>query len=237
MKRFLREMFRTDAQAVESIRIVGQGDSATVYVYDVIDWIGVNAEDFVKAINGLDVKTIHLRVNSPGGDVFDARAIQTALKAHPARVVAHIDGMAASAAAFLVMAADEVEMARGAFFMIHNAWTVARGDARELRQVADLLDKVNASILEDFARKTGLENDLITEMMDAETWLNADEALEWGFVDRVFDGDAAKNSFDLSVYRNAPKELESQADITEEEKPKFDRAAIERRMDFVERIG
>ena len=162
-------------------------DEATVYLYDAIDpYWGIDAGEFVKALSEITAKTIHLRINSPGGSVFDAEAIQTALQQHKARVVAHIDGMAASAATYVALAADEVEMSDGAMFMIHNAWTFAFGNASELVDTAALLEKIDANLLRDYQAKTGASAEQIKQWMDAETWFTAQEALTNGFVDRIY---------------------------------------------------
>ncbi|MCW2315305.1 ATP-dependent Clp protease protease subunit [Rhodoblastus acidophilus] len=182
-------------------------DEATVYVYDVIgDW-GVGAESFVKAVSAIKAKTIHLRINSPGGDVMAARAMMTALRNHSATVVAHVDGLSASAASFLMLAADEIEITDGAFVMIHNPSTVAWGDAREMRKTAALLDKVRDASANDYAARTGKSYDELVAMMDAETWMTAQEAVAGGFADRVVDGAKPQQRFDLSVYDNAPAAL------------------------------
>lgn len=191
------------------------GSEATVYLYDYIDWLGVTAEAFVKDLNGIDADTIHLRVNSPGGSVFDARAIYTALKQHKAKVVAHIDGIAASAASFIVLAADEVEIVDGGFFMIHNAMNLVdiigyfnTSDHDQLSADLDkskqMLAKVDESLVNDYAKKTGLGKDEIRSMMEAETWLDAGEAVEKGFADRVYDGEVVDGRYDLSMFANAP---------------------------------
>lgn len=185
--------------------IQNAADETTVYLYDVIDnWYGVDSESFIKALQDIKTGTINLRINSPGGDVFDARAMATALKQHSARVVAHIDGLAASAATYIALAADEVRMSQGAFFMIHKGWTWNVGNADDFRKSADLLDKVDDSISNDYAKKTGIGKAELIQMMADETWMSADEALEKGFVDSVFDDEPVSNSFDLSVYDKAP---------------------------------
>lgn len=187
------------------------GDEATLYVYSAIggwDWDGeaVTAKKVIKQLSGLEAKTLHVRINSPGGDVFEARAIKTALEQVTARVVAHIDSLAASAASFLMLAADEIEIAPGAFVMIHNPWGFAVGDASEMRATADLLDKVGAVIAADYQGKTKIAMDDLRTMMNAETWLDADEAVAKGFADRIMEkAPKAAARFDLSAFRNAPK--------------------------------
>jgi ATP-dependent protease ClpP protease subunit len=172
------------------------GEEATLYVYDAIGaWFGIAAADFVAALADIKAKTIHLRINSPGGSVFEAEAMQTALQQHPARVIAHIDGMAASAATGLAIGAEEIEISDGGMFMIHNAWNIAIGNADDMLEMAALLEKVDANIAADYQRKTGASAEQIAEWMKAETWFSAAEALEHGFVDRIYkpadDGDAA----------------------------------------------
>lgn len=220
----LKNLFKHHQNGPHNFRAEVADDEASVYLYDPIgDWYGLSATDFVQEINGMDVSTIHLRINSPGGDVFDARAMQVGLKQHKAKVIAHIDGVAASAATYIAMAADEVEMAEGAFFMIHNAWTLMYGNAIEMREQADLLDKIDGSIVTDYRKKTGQSDEQIKEWMAAETWFTADEALEHGFVDRIYEGKDVDN-FDLSAYSNAPKKPA----------PVFDRAELERRLTLVD---
>lgn len=188
-------------------------DTVNLYVYDVIDpWFGVTATDMVRALSGITAGTINLHINSPGGDVFEARAIKTALEGHPARVVAHVDGLAASAASFLMLAADEVRIAKGAFVMIHNAWTYAYGDARELRSTADLLDKITGAIADDYAGKTKATLEEIRAWMDAETWFDAEEAVEKGFADSVIEAKAVSAEFNLEVFDRLPEALKPKAD-------------------------
>ncbi len=211
-------------------------DEATIYLYDAIGgfW-GVDAQQFVKDLNNLNADTIHLRINSPGGDVFDGRAIQTALRQHSARVVAHVDGIAASAATYVALGADEVEISEGAFFMIHKGWTLQIGNADDMRETAGLLDKVDASISKDYQRKTGIDAEQIEQWMSDETWFSAEEALEHGFVDRIFEGEDVENSaFNLAAYANTPKAL-----TEPKEKPKNspDREMLLRRLDLVERTA
>lgn len=188
------------------------GDTATVYVYDVIGAFGVEAADAVKAIAAIQKANIHVRINSPGGDVFDARAIKTALEQHPAKVTAYIDGVAASAASFLMLAAENIQIAAGAFVMIHNPWGFAMGDAREMRATAQLLDQVAEAIRNDYSARTGLDSAAVAKMMDDETWLEASDAVAQGFADSVMEKPAkaratTKGAFDFSAYARAPAAL------------------------------
>lgn len=192
--------------------IENKGDETTVYLYDVIDnWYGVDSQSFIKELHNIKSTTINLRINSPGGDVFDARAMVTALKQHSAKIVAHIDGLAASAATYVALAADEVRMSEGAFFMIHKGWTISMGNADEFRKTAELLDKVDQSIVSDYHAKSGIDKDELIDLMAAETWFTAEEAKERGFIDEVVDGESVANSFDLTVYDHAPQKIAAKA--------------------------
>jgi ATP-dependent Clp protease protease subunit len=187
-----------------------EGDEVTLYLYDVIVsddyWGGVSATSFVKELAGITAGTIHLRINSPGGDVFGARAMEAAIRGHSARVVAHIDGLAASAASFLAMAADEIEISEGGFFMIHKAWTIGVGNADDMRGQADLLDKIDASLVNTYAKRTGKDAEEISAWMAAETWFNSEEALANGFADRLAQPaeKAQASAWNLGAYTNAP---------------------------------
>jgi len=163
-----------------------QSDEATIYLYDMIDeWFGVSPQTFVKDLNAIKASTIHLRINSPGGDVFGGRAIATAISQHTSKVVAHIDGLAASAASYVALAASEVEIASGAFFMIHNAWTFAYGNKEDLQATVELLQKIDDSLVDDYAKQTGQSAEQIREWMNAESYFTAEESVEYGFADRI----------------------------------------------------
>lgn len=234
LKSKLMQLFKDNAKAGRGVRAEASENEATIYLYDAIgDWYGVSAKDFCKTLAGIDAKTVHLRINSPGGDVFEARTIATALKQCGKSVVAHIDGVCASAATYVALAASSVEMAQGSFFMIHQAWAGVIGNSGELRDMAALLDKVDDSIIADYVAKSGKDADSIKEMMAAETWMTAQEALDFGFVDSVYDGKTADCSrWDLSAYENAPLELKNQDDDSEEMRKRF-----EKRLFLVENTG
>lgn len=203
----------------KKIDITNKDDEATIYLYgDIGGWFGIDSQEFIKEFNGLTAKTIHLRVDSGGGDIFSARAIKTAIMQKDAKVIAHIDGLAASAASFLVMGANEIEIVDGGFMMIHNALSFLDvfgyfnlKDIEELINSLDkekeLQEKINETIANDYAKRTGKDKDEYLSMMDATTWFTAQEALENGLVDRVYDGEVVENKYDLSIYNNVPEKL------------------------------
>lgn len=222
-------------------------NEAEVFLYDTIvddqetaDWVGgVAPEAFVKELRGLNVGTIHLRINSPGGSVFAARAMETALREHKARVVVHIDGLAASAATFIAMAGDEVVMSPGALFMIHKAWTLAYGNADDLLATASLLEKIDGTLANTYAKRSGKPAEDIAQWMAAETWFTADEAVAAGFADRIADDTpAASARWNLAAYGKetpppaapaapAPATTQPPADSAQ----RIDAAAYRRRLD------
>lgn len=181
-------------------------DVAEILIYDEIGFFGVDAATFAKDLSAVKAKTIKLRINSPGGNVFDGVAIYNALKSHPAKVETYIDGLAASIASIIALAGDKVVMAQNAFYMIHQPWMLAIGTAQELRKNADLLDKIETMLVETYARKSTKDGAEIRQMMADETWLSAEDALDAGFIDEI-EGDGVEAGFDLSVFRNAPKQL------------------------------
>ena len=218
----LLQLLRDNARAEKQpLRVEQSANAAHIYVYDVIDqWWGASASALVDALKAVGDVPVHLHINSPGGDVFEGTAMAAAVAAHTAPVTAHIDGLAASAATRVALAAQEVRIADSALFMIHNSWTLALGDKTELRATADLLDKVDATITADYQRKTGAGADQVVAWMNAETWFTASEALAAGFVDAIDptsqSGDGAATArWNLSAYRNAPAAaLQAPADPT-----------------------
>lgn len=147
--------FPTAKKSWFSIKNVAD-NSADVFIYDVVgdSWTGNDALTVVKDINALDVENINLRINSPGGSVFDGMAIFNALLNHKATVSTHIDGVAASIASVIALAGDDIVMAENAMFMIHNPWTLTAGSSAELRKEADVLDQVKETILNTYASRT-----------------------------------------------------------------------------------
>ncbi|MCR4883515.1 MAG: Clp protease ClpP [Clostridiales bacterium] len=128
---------------------------------------------------------IVLHINSPGGDCIAASQIYTMLMDYPADVIVQIDGVAASAASVIAMAGTTVRMSPTALMMVHNPWTTAMGDADDMQKAIDLLSEVKESIINAYQIKTGLSRVKLSNIMDAETWLNAHKAKELGFCDEV----------------------------------------------------
>lgn len=213
LMQLLRDNAAGERKPLNVVRAEGSSD-VTLYVYDVIDaWWGVSAQEMAKTIAGIDASsTLHLRINSPGGDVFEARAIAAALRGFGGKTVAHIDALAASAATTVALACQEVEIADGGFFMIHNAWTYAYGNKSDLAETISLLEKIDAGIVSDYANRTGKTSDEIAAWMDAETWFTAQEAIDNGFCDRLAPVADKKNtagakSWNLAAFNKAPKAL------------------------------
>ena len=227
-------------------------DSATLYLYDAIvssdleaEWFGgVAPKSFIDQLKAIDAKEINLRINSPGGSVFAARAMEQALREHPAKIVAHIDGYAASAASFLMMAADEIRIAPGAMVMIHKAWTGMWGNADDLRKEADLLDKIDGTLVDTYATRSGNDKEQIADWMAAETWFTAQEAVDAGFADAINESGAKASDthWDLSAYSNAPKiEAQEVAPEEPEQEPEpvaqeFDASPLLRKLEVASRI-
>jgi len=199
--------------------------TAEISIYDEIGGWGVSARQFISQLNALEAENITLRIHSPGGSILEGNAIYNALVRHPANINVSIDGLAASMASVIACAGDTVTMASNGLFMIHNPWTTAQGESEELRKSADLLDKMKDNIIDAYQKRSGLGKGTLAEMMDDETWMTADEALENGFVDRIGEKVQAKNSFDLSGFKNTAEAkkklaaLTSQAPLVKENLP------------------
>ena len=135
---------------------------------------------------------INLYINSYGGSVFEGTAIYNQLRRHPAKKTVYIDGFACSVASVIAMAGDEVVMPRNAMMMIHNAWMYACGNAAELRKAADDLDAINKGNRQAYLQKAGdkLSEEELVSMLDAETWLTAEDCIRLGLADRYAEKDA-----------------------------------------------
>lgn len=173
-----------------------------------------SAVSFRDSLNALgeDINELDIHINSGGGNVFEAVAIYNMLKRHKAKVNVHIDGLAASAASVIAMAADNLHMPSNSMMMIHNAWSVFMGNHHELREFATQLEKINnTAVKQSYIEKNpDIDVDELSSLMDKETWLTAQEALEMGLADEVTNAvqtAASITAEQLARYENAPSAL------------------------------
>lgn len=199
------------------------GKSADIFIYGEItkyaweEYGEVSSITFKNELDQLgdDVEVIHLYVNSPGGSVFEGVAIHNMLVRHKARIIVHVDALAASIASVIAMAGNEVRMPKNSMLMIHNPWTFAMGNAVELRKAADDLDRIGQSAIQSYLQKSGdkLDEETLKELLDAETWLSADEAFQYGLADVVEEANEMAASINQNLfqkYKNVPKQLVSE---------------------------
>ncbi len=177
-------------------------------------WDDISDKAFKQDIENLgDVENITLHINSPGGSVFSAVAIANTLKNHKAKITANIDGLAASAATIITSACDTVKMPKNALFMIHNPITFAYGNNQDMQKTLEMLNKVKNSIIETYLNKAKTDKETLSELMDNETWMSAEEAKEYGFIDEILDENVEKEvienkliinnmAFDISRFKN-----------------------------------
>lgn len=194
-------------------------DTADIFIYGEITkwaWTGDgehSATTFKEELDSMgEVSTINLYINSPGGSVFEGIAIHNMLKRHKARINVHVDALAASIASVIAMAGDTIFMPKNSMMMIHNPWTFTWGNAAELRKEADDLDRIGNSSKQTYLQKAGdkLDEEKLQEMLDAETWLSADEAFEYGLCDVVEEENnmaASISEVVFSKYKNIPKQF------------------------------
>lgn len=208
-----------------SIKAEADDDHAEIRLYQPIGksfWEErTSAEQFVADLEALDVGNITLRINSPGGDVFDGATIYNALRRHPANITARIEGFCASAASYIMLAADKVVMCQLSWLMIHNASWVAIGNAADMRSTAERLDKLDTSMSRVYQQKTGKDAEWIAAELAREAWYTAEEALEHGFIDEI-EEDAEREAeeataaavanfdpraFGIAKFRNTPDRI------------------------------
>lgn len=197
-----------------SMKAKGKSEAEILLYGDVGDsWFGgVTAKQFADDLKAIgDVSTIHLRINSAGGDVFDGLTIYRRLVDHPARIIVHIDSLAASIASVIAMAGDEILIAEAAQIMIHDAWGVAIGAADDMRSMADRLEITTASLRDIYVARTGNDAAKVEDWMGQETWFTAAEAVEQGFAGSVAENMkmAARIDPEKHRFRNTPASLSS----------------------------
>jgi len=185
------------------------GDATEIELYDEIGMWGVNAKDFRSQIK--DSGDIVLKINSPGGDVFDGIAMYNDLQAHKGNVRVEINGIAASIASIIAMAGNQIAIGANAMMMIHNSWTIAMGNADDFEEQAVVLGKIDGALALTYAAQKGTPGiRTIKQMMADETWFSGKEAVENGFATEILtpaDKSTAQAKFDLSPFLNVPKSL------------------------------
>ncbi|KQZ92783.1 peptidase [Mesorhizobium sp. Root157] len=172
----------------------GADADTTISILDIIGedyWsgTGVTANRISAALRSIGNQDIVVRINSPGGDMFEGIAIYNLLRAHPAKVTVEVLGWAASAASIIAMAGDEIRMGLGSFMMVHNAWGMVIGNRHDMREAAILFDQFDAAIADIYQARTGMKRAEIQRLMDAETFMAPAQAVEYGFADAVDDSE------------------------------------------------
>lgn len=216
----MRYAYRTqaNAQAIAAIynkpldkpewfKVIAASEDTTaeILLFDYIGWPYNDPRDFIQAL--ADMGDVTIRINSPGGDVFDGAVIYNSLTSHKGTITTRIEGLAASMASVIAMAGKKVQAYDNTMFMIHNSSTFAWGNQYELRDTADLLEKVDTTITDAYQKKTKKGKKEISEMMKATTWMTAKEAKDHGFVDEIVTGKSVKADFNLSIFANLPDEF------------------------------
>ncbi|WJE54320.1 Clp protease ClpP [Bacillus cereus] len=221
MKRYKNEKYSHLANVQHAFKAEETNDTSTITIYGSIgeSWWGesTSAKDIEDALNNVKSDTVTIRLNSGGGDVFDGIAIYNQLKNHSAKVIVHVDGLAASAASLIAMAADELIMNTGSMLMIHEASTFAWGSKTEIQKTLNALEGIDKSIADIYMTRFEGERSEIETMIENETWFTASEAVEIGLADKVneeeeeeeekTDPEEYKNNF-LQMFRNKKKQSE-----------------------------
>ena len=190
---------------MKQFKIYAKDDVATIYVYEEIGEWGVTGKAFAEQMQGLaKAQRINVRINSPGGDVFDGLAMFNLLNRHGGEVTVDVDGWAASAASVVAMAGRPLNMAANSFLLIHPPWTVAGGNAGDFRRAADQLEAVGDKLVSTYAESRGVDRDTVADWVASETMFSADEAVAAGMADAVTGESAIAAKADFSECRYVP---------------------------------
>lgn len=181
-------------------------DESEILLFDYIGWPYNDPRDLIQAL--ADMGDVIVRINSLGGDVFDGTAIYNAFSSHKGNVTTRIEGLAASIASVIAVSGRKVQAYDNTMIMIHNAWTVALGNQFELSEVVSILSKVDVNIVNAYQKKTGKTKRDLSEMMKANTYMNADEAKKHGFIDEIVTGKSVRAEYDLSIFGEVPEGYE-----------------------------
>ena len=184
-------------------------DSPELFVYEQIgfDWMtgeGISALQFSEQLAQVDGKKVTVRINSPGGDVFDGIAIYNQLVQHNGGVDVIIDGIAASAASIIAMAGDSIKMAETSQLMIHDAWTVAMGNEQVLREIADVLEKIDDQIAGVYAARTGRRKKTWRDIMNKDSYFGPEEAVEANLADGIIQSNKRRPKAEAETPKAEP---------------------------------
>lgn len=194
------------ARWAPDLRAAEHDEDATISILDQIGvdpWTGdgVTAKRVAGALRAIGQRPVTVAINSPGGDMFEGLAIYNLLREHSERVTVKVLGLAASAASVVAMAGDDVVMPRSGFLMVHNSWVLAMGNRHDLREVSEWLEPFDAAMAGIYAARGGMSEAEAAALMDGETWLNGDQAIEKGLADRLLDRDEVANAPDARAAR------------------------------------
>tara|TARA_R110002012_G_scaffold77863_4_gene198587 strand:- start:3581 stop:4552 length:972 start_codon:yes stop_codon:yes gene_type:complete len=185
--------------------IENKSKSADIYIYGEIGF-EVNAKEFINELNAVGNKPINIHINSVGGSVFEGQAIYTTIQNYKGKVTAYIEGVAASMASIIALAADEVRMSENSLYMIHNPLVGVYGNEDDLQKNLALLGTIKEQMVAVYEKKTGLPAKQIEALMSAETWFTAEEAKAAGFIDVVDAAVKVAATYDLGQYKNMTQE-------------------------------
>lgn len=216
--------------------IYGEIVDNTDWKWDESDVMPNDVREVLEGLEGLD--TLNIYINSPGGSVFSGLAIYNMLKRNNAKKIVHIDGVAASIASVIALAGDEVLMPSNAFMMIHKPWTMAFGNADDFRKVADDLDVIEKGLLGVYEDNIvdGVDFEEVKEMVNNETWLDAEEAIKYFDIEIIDAVEVAASGKDiLKNYNNVPKELvEENTKSKQEDKTELELIKLQNELDLLE---
>lgn len=213
------------------------GGDASITIYDVIGedpWSGggFTARRMSAALRAIGPKPVAVKINSPGGDVFEAIAIYNQLREHPAKVSVEVMGIAASAASIIAMAGDHIAMGRGSMMMIHKAWGLVVGNDDDFSAAAELFGTINNSMAEIYAARTGLKQEDVLAMLSGPTkasdgtWLTASDAVDKKFADALIDEQPATDSANAAIATEVLARRRAEAALADKGVPRKERAAI-----------
>lgn len=214
----ISRIFNKPLTAPEWFNVKASGEDSEILIFDYVGWPFNDPRDLIAAL--ADINDVTVRINSPGGDVFDGMAIYNAFNSHKGTVTTRIEGLAASMASVIAMAGKKRQAYDNTMIMIHSAWAYSAGNQFDLREIIDVLEKIDSNLLNVYHEKSKVGKRELADMMKATTWLNTKEAKEKGFIDSIIDGKGAKASFDLSIFANVPDSLINDDELTERDAEK-----------------